>query len=130
MRVVLEKLAQRVLLENSRRLALGFVSLAPISRRRMLLLETGQTASATRDTQDLLQDLVVNALLENTTTKLVGNVLIVQQAHTSQTQRRPWLVHAWRATLENTAGNAGCTWSQRALNALPIRIVLQQVQTF
>ena len=35
-----------------------------------------------RDTQDLLGDLVVNVLQENTTTKLVGNVLIVQQART------------------------------------------------
>jgi hypothetical protein len=35
-----------------------------------------------RDTQDLLGDLVVNVLQENTTTKLVGNVLIVHQART------------------------------------------------
>ena len=83
-----------------------------------------------RDTQDLLGDLVVNVLPENTTTKLVGNVLIVQQARTSQAQRRTRRVRAWRAPLENTAGNAGCKWSQRAVNALPIRIVLQQVQTF
>jgi hypothetical protein len=35
-----------------------------------------------RDTQDLLGDLVVNVLQENTTTELVGNGLIVQQART------------------------------------------------
>jgi len=83
-----------------------------------------------RDTQDLLGDLVVNVLQENTTTKLVGNVLIVQQARTSQAQRRPWRVRAWRAPLENTVGIAGCKWSQSAVHALPIRKVLQQVQTF
>ena len=40
MRVVPDKLAQRVLREISRRLVLVFVNLAPISRLRMLLLET------------------------------------------------------------------------------------------
>jgi ribosomal protein L32 len=69
-------------------------------------------------------------MLENTTTKLVENVLIVQQARTSQAQRRPRRVGAWRATLENTAGNAGCKWSLRAVNALPMQPVLQRVQTF
>jgi hypothetical protein len=38
--VVPDKLAQRALQENSRRLVLVFVNIAPISRLRMLLLET------------------------------------------------------------------------------------------
>ena len=40
MRVVPDKLAQRVLREISRRLVLVFVNLAPLSRLRRLLLET------------------------------------------------------------------------------------------
>jgi hypothetical protein len=119
------------LLESTLYLSVTCKHKSPCTHARMRANAHGKIHIYThRDTQDLLGDLVLNVLLENTTTKLVGNVLIVQQALTSQAQRRPRRVRAWRAPLENTAGNAGWKRSQRAVNALPIRSVLQQVQTF
>ena len=72
----------------------------------------------------------MHALLVNTTTSLVGNVLIVQQARTSQAQRKPRQTRAWRVALVNIARNVGCEWSHRAVSVLPMRTLSQQVPTF
>ena len=81
-------------------------------------------------TRDLRGDVAVNALLVSTTMSSVGNVLIVQQARTSQAQRKPRQARAWRVALVNIVHNLGCKWSQSAVSVLPMRALSQQVRTF